>query len=82
MYTNTGEKIQTMAKVIAVISIIAALIAGAVIWVEFNLPLLGFIIAVVGGFMAWVSQLLLAGFGELISNSHKILIVFDTANRQ
>ena len=74
MYINTGEKIRTLAKVIAVLNIIAAIIVGALIGSEFGSGI-GFIIVVLGVLIAWVSQLVLAGFGELVSNSQQILNV-------
>jgi len=79
MYKNTGPKIVALANIIAGITIALFAISGIAIWVllgsmeNVGLGFFAFlIIAAVGGFLAWVSNLLLAGFGELITNTHTI----------
>ena len=71
MYKNTGKKIKTLATVIAVLLMIIPVIGG--IYALFENLLLGVAILIVGPFLAWLSGLLLAGFGELVENTHEQL---------
>ena len=80
MYKNTGKKILAMAKTLVIISIIIAVILGVIVGVFLGSAVsdvAGFFAALfiiaIGCTVAWVSNLLLAGFGELVSNTLEIL---------
>jgi len=82
MYKNTGSKIIALANIIAVIGMILAvfigIISAVIIGSEYGggfgfLALLS--ISGIGCGMAWLSSLLLAGLGELISNTSEMLSV-------
>ena len=73
MYDNVGAKIKTLAKVMAIVGAIASVVAGlAVIAFDGDYFLIGVIITVVGAVMAWLSSLMLYGFGELIDKASEI----------
>ncbi len=79
MFDNIGEKIKKVAKVTAWIGIVVSIIGGIVLffWGLIELEYLWFLIflapitVVVGCIMAWLSVIMLYGFGELIENSKK-----------
>lgn len=66
MYENIGGKIKKLSKAIAVIGIIIAVIAGFWYIADYDEILQGIFIIVLGGLAAWISSLLIYGFGELI----------------
>lgn len=66
MYENIGGKIKKLSKAIAVIGIIIAVIAGFWYIADYDEILQGVFIIVSGGLAAWISSLLIYGFGELI----------------
>ena len=76
MFTKIGKKIKTVAAVLfyvlAASSIIGALYVifgfGKLLGVG-NAILLGVLIILVGGLLAWLSAIMLYGYGELIDNS-------------
>lgn len=72
MYTNIGEKIKTLAKVLFVIGLVVSLIYG-VLLLNSRDVLRGTLCIVIGGLSSWVSTFVLYGFGQLIVNSDKIL---------
>jgi len=76
MYKNVGSKIVAMATVDTIIGMIASVVLG--IWVGFILigGFWGFIVfllvTALGCFLAWVINLVLAGFGELVSSANAL----------
>ena len=77
MYQDTGSKIISMAKVFAILTMIVSIILGVLVILALNNEIgiiAGIAVAAVGCLLAWVENLLLAGFGELILNSNKILV--------
>ncbi|MBQ4648006.1 MAG: hypothetical protein IJB76_02460 [Clostridia bacterium] len=73
MYDNIGGKIKGLAKIIFVVEAIVAIITGSVIMDSDNdLFLVGLLVMVMGGIVAWVSTWLLYGFGELIDKTSAI----------
>ena len=66
MYENISGKIKKLSKAIAVIGIIIAVIAGFWYIADYDEILQGVFIIVLGGLAAWISSLLIYGFGELI----------------
>ena len=79
MYENTGKKILSLARVLTVLMMVVVIITGIGIGVGISAihPPIGLISAVlvivIGCLSAWLSNLLLAGFGELVSNSFELL---------
>ena len=71
MFENVGEKIKSLARLFAVIGIIASVIVAFVFFVNANFWT-GLLIAVVGSFVSWGGSLLIYGFGELIVQTTKI----------
>ncbi len=67
MYDNIGEKIKTVAIIIAIIEAIGFLIAGIIIANE----AVGIGLALIfgGALFSWISSFILYGFGQLIVNT-------------
>ncbi|MCL2628575.1 MAG: PDZ domain-containing protein [Oscillospiraceae bacterium] len=73
MYKNAGKKILYLAQILTIIMAVAAFIIGLVMAAASNNFLVFLGIAIGGSFFAWLSNLVLAGFGELIENTHELL---------
>lgn len=70
MFTNIGEKIKTLAKVVCWFGIIASVISGiAMIATSETLILAGVLTLVLGSLFSWISSFVLYGFGEVVENS-------------
>ena len=78
MYKNIGEKIKRLAVTVFIIEAIGAgltalgFIVSGIIYEEFYLAFVGFLVALLGIPTAYVSTWLLYGFGELISCAAEI----------
>ena len=85
LYHNVGDKIRTVAKVVAWVGIILSVIAGLIIMFmgnsygiyghsgfSFGTFISGLLTATVGSLIAWISSLALYGFGELIYKTSEI----------
>ena len=85
MYKNSGKKIQDKAYIKAIFEIIACVLIGFALFIIFlesamddTLPkwansvllLSSLLIGVGGSFRAWNRHLLIAGYGELIEDTH------------
>ena len=79
MYDNIGGKIKSLAIVICVIEVIAAVIAGIVLIANDDTPN-GLLVMFVGPLAAWISSWLLFDFGQLIENSEIIAEEFKRKN--
>ena len=67
MYDNIGKKIKGLVKVLFIVESIAAAIVGiALLASDEDLIFIGLLVLLGGPIVAWVSSLLLYGFGELI----------------
>ena len=77
MFENIGDKIKVLAKVICIVEIIFSIIFGAICMFigKFRIAYIfnGIIIAFIGSLIAWISIFFMYGFGQLISNSDKIV---------
>ena len=90
MYKNTGSKIIAMANglttALFVISIIFGVMIGQLIGTVMYSSgagfFAGFIFSGIGVVLAWISNLLLAGFGELMSNTHELLLIVRKASSE
>ena len=68
MFKNPGRKIKNLAMASFIVETIAAIIGGIVLMCE-DYVFLGFVTILGGFFVAYVTALLLYGFGELVENS-------------
>ncbi len=67
MYGNIGEKIKSLAKAAFLIGSIVPVILGiAIMTSDEEFVGFGFVVLILGPFLAWVSTWLLYGFGELV----------------
>ena len=83
MFNNVGSKIKVMAKVFAWIGIAICVIYGFVMLVSMeDMALIGLLIMTVGSFVAWISSLVLYGFGELVENSSIMVGKKNTDNEK
>lgn len=65
MFDNIGCKIKALVKTVFAIEIILFIAIG----IALSRTPIGFIVAIAGIFIAWVSSFALYGYGELIDNS-------------
>lgn len=73
MYHNTGAAIKVLATILAVLMMIGCVAAGVLLIVEEEEIELGLAIMIGGCLVSWLCGLMMAAFGELVSNTHKIL---------
>lgn len=85
MFNEIGKKIKGVANVVCWIQIIVAIIGGiALMTIDENLILVGFLVMGIGCLIAWLGTIVLYGFGELIdkvSNIENTLTHGNTANK-
>ncbi|MBQ9968739.1 MAG: hypothetical protein IJO88_08465 [Oscillospiraceae bacterium] len=71
---KVGNKIETLASIFTALGVVLSIILMIVIIsIDSDLAILGIIISVLGCIMAWLSNLLLHGFGRLVSSSERIV---------
>ena len=70
MYNNIGNKIKTLAQIVAFVEIILSVIIGLVLLFQ-EIIGFGLIILIFGPLIAWISSWLLYGFGELIESTEE-----------
>lgn len=70
MYNNSGAKVKGLATVIVTLSMIGSVILGLILMVATESFLLGAIVIGNGCFVAWLSGLMLAAFGEMVENTY------------
>lgn len=80
-YDDIGGKIKDWAKWIFTVEAIAAVITGITLWANGSV-LTGFLVIVLGPFVAWVLSWLLYGYGQLIQNSDIIAEEFNRKNEK
>ncbi len=69
MFEHPGDKIKKLAKIMAIIEISAAVVAGYALAAERESFDILFLIIFAGFLFAWFSNLALYAFGELVENS-------------
>lgn len=76
MYSNIGNKIKTLAKIVCIIIAIVWIIVGFIlIFDRYSSPLVrlvGFLSIIIGPLLSWISSFLLYGYGELIEQNAEI----------
>lgn len=79
MYSNIGEKIKVLAKIICIIGIVISVISGLGIIIVSSISynpglsvLGGLLVIVLGTLFSWLSTFFIYGFGELIDKVTKI----------
>lgn len=83
MYNNSGRKIKLMADTMAVIQIVVSLLLAIGIFVLLYRQsggvafFIALIVFAIGAVIAWVSNLLLGGFGDLIEETNRIRTVAE-----
>lgn len=65
MYDEVGDKIKTLAKVIAWLGIIASVVVG-IVTISTGV---GILVLILGPLFSWLSTLVLYGFGQLVENT-------------
>ena len=75
-YSNIGEKIKTLAKVLFLLSAIGCVVSGITIlfYSEFKSWISSLLCIVLGPLVSWLATLVLYGFGELICKTTEIAI--------
>ncbi|MBQ9162872.1 MAG: hypothetical protein IJX74_06315 [Clostridia bacterium] len=73
MYGKIGKTIKSLAAVIAVLEVLVAVVAGVVCMFGGSTGIItGIVIIVLGTVLAWISFVMIYGFGELIDIAAKI----------
>jgi len=76
MFKNIGGKIKKISEIVTWIGIIVSVILGIIIMLPGDIMVLvGLIVIALGCFSSWVGSLLLYGYGQLIENSDKLLLL-------
>lgn len=84
MFSNIGGKIKTTTAVCCWVSIVLLAIAGIAL-ISSGAALYGIIMLIAGPLTAWISSILMYGFGELVENSciqTNLMIKQDTEKNQ
>lgn len=72
MFNNIGRKIKSLAKIMCWIGIIISVLAGIVMMTS-DLGIVGGILtALLGSLVSWLSNFMMAGFGDLVENTAEI----------
>ena len=82
MYRNTGAAIKVLATILAVLMMIGCVAAGVFLIVEEEEIGMGLGVIVGGCIVSWLSCLMMAAFGELVNNTHKILKLLKAMPRE
>lgn len=73
MFSNVGQTIKRVSAAVFVFQIILFIIIGAVIIsIDEDLTFAGICIMIAGGFIGWLSILVIYGFGELVDRAIRI----------
>lgn len=77
MFSNIGTKIKGLATVVTWLGIIASLCIGSS-WMKLEEDMamvIGIIIIVAGSLLSWLMSFVLYGFGQLVDNSDKLVMM-------
>lgn len=70
MFNNVGEKIKTLTIVVFALVAMASIVAAIVLFSQGEgLAFVGFVVLLVGPFIAWIAGLFVYGYGELIQRT-------------
>ena len=73
MYHNSGAVIKVLATILAVLMMIGCVGIGLYYIIEFEEIEVGLPIMIGGSLISWLLCLMMAAYGELVNNTHKIL---------
>lgn len=73
MYDHIGRKIKFLAKALACIGAVICFAIGIIIAAVTDKYVTGLLIAVFGGWIAWIGSFILYGYGQLIDNSDRMV---------
>ncbi len=80
MYKNIGGKIKNVAEIITTIGCFASVVLGILVMVlgDGNGAMIftGLVVMAIGCFGSWLSTLLLYGYGQMIENSDKLVMLY------
>ena len=68
MFDDIGGKIKIIGQIFCWVGIACAVIAGA-LCIAYGQTVSGLLIAMVGSLVAWISSIMIYGFGQLVQNS-------------
>lgn len=77
-----GDTIQSAGTAICVILVIISLIGGIALMSTKYLTVVGFVVMAVGCLAAWLTTLLMRGFGQLISDTAKIRALLERQEKK
>ncbi|MBQ4120014.1 MAG: hypothetical protein IJD45_06470 [Clostridia bacterium] len=76
MFKNIGGKIKKLSEIVTWMGIITSVILGIIIMSPGDTMILaGLIVIVLGCFASWTSSFLLYGYGQLIENTDRLLLL-------
>lgn len=78
MYHNSGAVIKVLATILVVLMMIGCVAAGVFMIVEEEEIEIGLTIIIGGCLTSWLLCLMMAAYGELVNNTHKILELLKT----
>lgn len=81
MFSNVGEKIKGLARVITWIGILASVIGGIVL-IGGGKFIVGLLTAAVGVLFSWLGSLGLYAFGQLVENSDQCVYCLTSIDRK
>lgn len=76
MFNNIGGKIKKVSEIATTVGMIASVVLGIIIMLPGDLMVLvGLLVMVLGCFFSWIGSFLLCGYGQLIENSDKLVLL-------
>ncbi len=76
MFKNIGGKIKTLSEFVTWVGIIASVVLGIIIMFYGDIMVLvGLVVMSFGCFFSWIGSFLLYGYGQLIENSDKLVLL-------
>ena len=77
MFKNIGGKIKKVLEIVTTIGIVASVILGILIMlIDDEMVLIGLVVMALGCFSSWIGSFLLYGYGQLIENSDKLVLLY------
>ena len=80
MFNNIGNKVKIMAQVLCIIEIVACIITGIFYILHWRALFSGILIAVLGSFLSWLTNLALYAIGHIAENTDIIVRKLNNKN--